>query len=588
MSDRIGEQLGNYRLIRLLGQGSFADVYLGEHVYLNTQAAIKVLRTTLGEQDMEQFISEARTVARLKHPHIVRVLDFGLEGRTPFLVMEYASRGTMRDRYPRRTVLPLAAIRQYVQQIASALQYAHEQKLIHRDIKPENMLLGEHDELLLSDFGIATVAQSSRYENPGAIAGTGAYMAPEQLQGKPRPASDQYSLGVVIYEWLTGVLPFQGSFLEVASQHVLAPPPSLLERLPTLAPAIAEVVLIALSKEPTQRFASVQAFARAFEQACQQFGSPSSELTVPHKPSWPSLPPSQEQQGPSANSWMFAHTTMIRSNPPENVLGDLPTVVTDKNAVEQQAPRSGAAREVPQPPPKQPEHLPSRTGRSRAWSLIFIALSVVLIGSLTLAYFFVFRGPPQQRNTINISATKTALAKQPYQARIPGPGCDTGTAKWTSYGNGSMQCLADSLQLTGAAQQKFAVAFYGGNGGTTSWPVDYTVSVEVSSIQAGACVDLLDSIAPHDWYRIYLCSDNTASAQYDDGSQTTSLQSKSISPSNSFLLKISCTGSVYTFSVNGIQITSKDHGQIVSSMGIGLGAISGIANFKNFIFAPQS
>lgn len=589
MPDHIGEQLGNYRLIRLLGQGSFADVYLGEHVYLNTQAAIKVLRTTLSNQDMEQFLSEARTVARLKHPNIVHVLDFGVEGGIPFLVMEYASKGTVRDRYPRRTLLPLATIRQYVHQVASALQYAHEQKLIHRDIKPENMLLGEHDEILLSDFGIATVAQSSRYEQLGAVAGTGAYMAPEQLQGKPRPASDQYSLGIVIYEWLVGDFPFQGTFLEMASQHVLTQPPSLLEHVPSLAPAIAEVVMIALAKDPAQRFASVQAFAGAFEQACQQAGSPSAEFTVPGELSWASTPPSQAQP---ASEWLFAHTTVMQSNPAENPLGDLPTMVTDKNTVGHLALPSRPVDALPSIPPQQPERLASRTGNAKTWRILLVALSVLLIGSLALTYLFVFRAPPQQKNTINVSATnlaatKTVVAKQVYQARIPGPGCDTGTAKWTSYGNGSMQCLADSLQLTGAPQQKFAVAFFGGNGGTNSWPVDYATSVEVSLIQAGACVDLLDSIAPHDWYRIYLCSNNTAIAQYDNGTQTTSLQSKNIPSATSFTLKIVCTGSVYTFFVNDMQLMSIDHGKTVSTMGIGLGAISGTATFKNFVFAPQ-
>src|SRR6266446_8425610 len=100
MDDRIGQQLGNYRLLRLLGQGGFAEVYLGEHIYLDTAAAIKVLHTQLDSDDVEHFRTEARTIARLMHPHIVRVLDFGLEGLTPFLVMDYAPNGTLRQRHP--------------------------------------------------------------------------------------------------------------------------------------------------------------------------------------------------------------------------------------------------------------------------------------------------------------------------------------------------------------------------------------------------------------------------------------------------------------------------------------------------------
>src|SRR5947209_11417648 len=147
MNDRTGQQLGNYRLVRLLGQGGFADVYLGEHVYLKMPAAIKVLRTQITGDDMSGFVNEAQTIARLRHPHIIRVLDFGVHENTPFLVMDYAPKGTLRQRHPKGSRLPLSFIVLYFRQIAEALQYAHGQKLIHRDIKPENMLLGNSDEI---------------------------------------------------------------------------------------------------------------------------------------------------------------------------------------------------------------------------------------------------------------------------------------------------------------------------------------------------------------------------------------------------------------------------------------------------------
>ena len=112
----------------------------------------------------------------------------------------------------------------YVKQIAQALQYAHDRKIIHRDIKPENMLFGPEDQVVLSDFGIALVSQSSRYQQPNDMAGTIAYMAPEQIEAHPRPASDQYSLGIVIYEWLCGERPFHGSFTEIAVKQQLVAP----------------------------------------------------------------------------------------------------------------------------------------------------------------------------------------------------------------------------------------------------------------------------------------------------------------------------------------------------------------------------
>ena len=198
MADNIRQQLGNYRLIRLIGRGGFAEVYLGEHIHLGTQAAIKVLQTRLAGEDQQRFFSESLTIARLRHPNIVRVLDFGVDGDTPFLVMDYAPAGTLRQRHSKGTRLPASNIVPYIRQAASALQYAHDQKVIHRDVKPENMLMGANNEILLTDFGIALVTQSSRYQTTQEVVGTVVYMAPEQLQGKPRPASDQYALGIVV------------------------------------------------------------------------------------------------------------------------------------------------------------------------------------------------------------------------------------------------------------------------------------------------------------------------------------------------------------------------------------------------------
>src|SRR2546426_11736410 len=279
MNDRVGQQLGNYRLLRLLGQGGQASVYLGVHLYLKSQAALKVRHTVLTEEEQTVFLQEAQTLVRLSHPHIVRVLDFALQDGLPFLVMEYALHGTLRERHPRGTRLPLDVIIPYVKQVASALQYTHDQGLIHRDVKPENMLLNPQDQVLLSDFGLVMLAPhllSSNATEPmeQALVGTTSYLAPEQLRGKAQPASDQYALGVVVYEWLCGKPPFGGPFLEVAVQHVSVSPPSLREQVPKLSPAIEEVVLRAMAKEPEQRFASVQDFATALEHAYQEAESP--------------------------------------------------------------------------------------------------------------------------------------------------------------------------------------------------------------------------------------------------------------------------------------------------------------------------
>ena len=135
-------------------------MYLGEHIHLGTKAAVKILHAQLAGNDITGFRNEARTIAQLEHPHIVRVLDFGLQGTMPFLVMSYAPNGSLRRLHPRGIPLPLTTVVSYIKQVVEALQYAHDQKIIHRDIKPENILLNSQNELLLSDFGIAIVAQS--------------------------------------------------------------------------------------------------------------------------------------------------------------------------------------------------------------------------------------------------------------------------------------------------------------------------------------------------------------------------------------------------------------------------------------------
>jgi WD40 repeat protein/serine/threonine protein kinase len=276
MPNRVGQQLGNYRLLRLLGRGGFAEVYLAEHVYLKRRAALKVLHTSLEDVDVDQFLSEAQTLARLEHPNIVRVFDFAVEQGTPFLAMDYAPRGTLRKLHPRGSCLSLTTTVAYVKQVADALHYAHSQRIIHRDVKPENMLLLTGQQVLLSDFGLSLLSPTSAQLSTQNNAGTIPYMAPEQIRGKPVFASDQYALGIVVYEWLCGVRPFDGPYWLVASQQELIPPPPLREKDPSLPEEVEAVVLKALAKEPEERYLSVQQFAQALEQA-----SPVSHIAPP-------------------------------------------------------------------------------------------------------------------------------------------------------------------------------------------------------------------------------------------------------------------------------------------------------------------
>jgi serine/threonine protein kinase/ABC-type branched-subunit amino acid transport system substrate-binding protein len=271
--------LGNYRLVRLVGRGGFASVYLGEHQYLKRLAAIKLLRTVLDEPDRVRFLIEAKLLANLSHPHIVRVLEFAVARRRmvtqnsvtidniPFLVMDYVASGSLRTIYPTGTCLSLDTVVAYTKQAAEALQYAHDRHVIHRDIKPENLLLNDQQEVMLSDFGLALFAPRPGFLSQQEMAGTVPYTAPEQLRGKPVFASDQYSLAIVVYEWLCGHIPFQGTDIEIMMSHFSSTPPSLCRQNASIPHAVEEVIMKALAKDPERRYETVQAFAQALEYA---------------------------------------------------------------------------------------------------------------------------------------------------------------------------------------------------------------------------------------------------------------------------------------------------------------------------------
>src|SRR5437764_10425518 len=248
MVDRVGQQLGNYRLVRLLGRGGFAEVYLGQHVHLaSKQAAIKILQ--LFDVDTRKFQEEAETTEQLVHPHIVRLLDFDIEEGTSFLVLDFAPGGSLRSRHPRGSIVPLATVREYLKELAPALQYAHDKHILHRDMKPDNMLIGRWGELLLSDFGIAVLTQTGRatFSSAYDLGGTPYYMAPETYSGRPVKESDQYALAVVVYEWLCGSVPFsQGDFFQLGFQHVMKPVPPLREKNPNTPPEVEAVIMKAL------------------------------------------------------------------------------------------------------------------------------------------------------------------------------------------------------------------------------------------------------------------------------------------------------------------------------------------------------
>jgi serine/threonine protein kinase len=281
MPGRSGQIFGSYELIRSLGRGGFAEVYLGKHTQLPQQmAAVKILEKQLIQAKSQQFKKEASIVATLRHPHIVQMYDYNVYSNQamtltliPFIVMEYAPNGSLRQKHPRGLPLPLTTIVMYTRQIADALQHAHDHNVMHLDVKPENILVNGQNQLLLSDFGLATLL--SEQDKTADIQGTLSYMSPEQLNGKPDFASDQYALGVMVYEWICGHLPFSGrSVKEVIDKHLNELPPSLCTQVSALSQQAESVVMRALEKKTQDRYPSVHEFTQMFEQAVNNPGAP--------------------------------------------------------------------------------------------------------------------------------------------------------------------------------------------------------------------------------------------------------------------------------------------------------------------------
>ncbi len=312
----VGLQLGRYRLIRLIGSGGMGEVYLAEDTHIDRQVAIKLFRNEGSVEGTKKaarlFQREMKAIAMLDHPHILPLFDYGEESVSGFLltymVMSFRKEGSLAAWLRQHTPKPLTPghVEHFLQHAADALQHAHDRQIIHRDVKLSNFLIRgrkekpDHPDLLLADFGIA------KFNTPipsvsSAIRGTPTYMAPEQWKGQAVTATDQYALAVMIYELLTGGPPFKGGLEQVMYQHLNAlpdPPGTLNSSIP---PGIDSVILRALEKKPEDRFDSISAFARAFQEVLR-----SPDPSVAHNTAV------SEEASQSTNSPTIPNTTRSR------------------------------------------------------------------------------------------------------------------------------------------------------------------------------------------------------------------------------------------------------------------------------------
>ena len=260
--------IGNYQVISDLGGGAFGRVYKAQHRYFaNRIVAIKLMRAVPlhSGQERDRFLQEAQFLDVLKHPHILTIIDVGFHEDIPYLVTTYAPRGSLKDLLIRQAgkLLPAQQIMTILSQIKDALEHAHRQNIVHRDLKPENILFDASGNVLLADFGVATILDTASLKQ-GTIVGTPSYMAPEQFRGLVSKASDQYALGCIAYELVTGRKPFTATdIISLALKHAMEAPPPPRQINPTLPIHIEQAILKALAKQHTERFLDVAAFVAA-------------------------------------------------------------------------------------------------------------------------------------------------------------------------------------------------------------------------------------------------------------------------------------------------------------------------------------
>src|SRR6478752_2780113 len=270
---------GRYRLDAQIGQGGMSTVYRAFDVVLEREVAVKLMHSDIAadKEQIERFRREARSVAQLSHPHIVTVIDRGEDAGQQFIVFEFIDGENLKQLIGRVGPLPVRRAVELALEIADALAFAHDHDLVHRDVKPQNVLLTPDGDAKVTDFGIArSLDVEHGVTQTGTVLGTSNYLSPEQASGQPvTPATDVYSLGVVLYELLTGEVPFPGeNFVAVAMKHLNEPPPDLLERRPDLPLRLVYAIDRALAKDPAQRFPSMGAFCTELRQCLVDMSAP--------------------------------------------------------------------------------------------------------------------------------------------------------------------------------------------------------------------------------------------------------------------------------------------------------------------------
>ena len=311
MEDLTGKQFGQYQVVAPLGEGGMAAVYKAYQPAMERYVAIKVLprHMSSSEEFIARFRREAKMLAQLQHVHILSVFDYGEEDGYPYIVMPFVPSGTLADVLQGKR-LSLSEVRRILTQIGDALSYAHTRGMVHRDIKPSNILVDERGNCLLTDFGLARMTEvSTKITTSGAVMGTPAYMSPEQGTGSNiDQRSDIYSLGIILYEMVTGRVPYTAETpVAVVFKHLQDPLPSVRKYNANLPEAVELVLLKTLAKSPENRYQTAQDFVRALQIAIPDLSE--NQTSAPADAVSEKSIPSEKRQAP--NKWILPAGILI-------------------------------------------------------------------------------------------------------------------------------------------------------------------------------------------------------------------------------------------------------------------------------------
>jgi serine/threonine protein kinase/ligand-binding sensor domain-containing protein len=498
MQQHIGRRLGAYQIVEQIGQGGMATVFKAYQPSVDRYVAIKILPSHLTEDEsfVGRFTREARTLARLEHPHILPVYDYGEQEGTTYLVMRYVEAGTLKDLITQEGPMEPAKAARVMDQVGRALDHAHGQGVVHRDIKPSNILIDEQGNIFLTDFGIAKlVADTAQFTASGAIIGTPAYMSPEQSMGQPVDhRCDIYSLGVVLYELVTGRVPFEAETpLAVLLKHINDPLPLPRQIKPDLPEAVERAILKAMAKAPEDRFQSAGAMIDALAEAVA--APPAGKVaatTVAWQPD-DSAPPAMDEATPRPAVDM---ATPAPARTPPAPADTTPPPALDSTPSQAEsitpAPAPDSSTPLAAPDAALPRlETPAPARKPRRWLLL--TGGALLLALMAVVVLLVVGNPgdgeptPAATSTTEaqVQATTTAEGQPPAVSPPPTAGQGLPPAGWTNYNNGNFVL---------ALARHDDTLWAGGDGGLVRWDLaegTYSKLGQADGLASNRITDLL-------------------------------------------------------------------------------------------------